>query len=335
MALVWWLLYAFIGDYEESRPANVMNEVVEQLENGDVAGVLANALIESNEFETDTERLTAYLGSLVNGHALRYSKKSGEYAENHPIYLLYADNTPIAKFTLSATGENSFGFTLWRLGRIYVGSDLSGKTVESYTITVPKGSTVAINGVVLEDKYITEDNIEFEPCKNIGSYVAKPLKTTYEVSGLMMEPQVSVTYDGKTLETTKDGGAYSAEYPADDELFASMEASIKALDHAYGEYIINKGALSAVTSNMIGNAADYMSDIPAVWAFLYGKEYTYEFRNEEISEFTKYSDDCFSCHIYYDLYVEWNTGNVTYDTSLTYTYVFYENRWVVADFTIG
>ena len=86
---------------------------------------------------------------------------------------------------------------------------------------------------------------------------------------------------------------------------------------------------------MVGYANEYISDIPAVWAFLYGKTYTYEFNNENISNFRKYSDDCFSCDVYYDLYVDWKDGNKTYNTSVTYTFVKTDGEWYVADFIIN
>lgn len=104
---------------------------------------------------------------------------------------------------------------------------------------------------------------------------------------------------------------------------------------SYGKYIINRGSLSTLSGYMLGYAKEYVSDIPAVWAFLYGKTYTYEFQNESITNFSKYSDNCFSCDVYYDLYVDYKTGNTTYNTSLTYTFVKTGGKWYVADFIIN
>ena len=43
------------------------------------------------------------------------------------------------------------------------------------------------------------------------------------------------------------------------------------------------------SSYMVGTAAEYVSDIPAIWAYLWGKSYTYQFNNESITNFRKYS----------------------------------------------
>ena len=46
---VWALLYSFIGDYEESRPSNVMDEVVKDMSLGKTEDVLRRAELAANE----------------------------------------------------------------------------------------------------------------------------------------------------------------------------------------------------------------------------------------------------------------------------------------------
>ncbi len=75
-------------------------------------------------------------------------------------------------------------------------------------------------------------------------------------------------------------------------------------------------------------------DIPAVWAYLYGKN-IYEFNNRIFPISESNSDNCFSCDVYYDLYVDWKDGNKTYNTSVTYTYVKTNGAWYVADFILN
>ena len=118
-------------------------------------------------------------------------------------------------------------------------------------------------------------------------------------------------------------------------MYKSMESRIYTIAEQYGAYIINRGSLSKLSSYMVGTAAEYVSDIPAIWAYLWGKSYTYQFNNESITNFRKYSDKCFSCDVYYDLYVDYKSGNTTYKTSLTYTFVKQNGTWMLADFLIN
>ena len=173
--------------------------------------------------------------------------------------------------------------------------------------------------------------------KHVSNYVTTPVNTVYTVSNLLVQPQISVQLNGVELTVNADtkNNTYTAVYPSDDKLLADQQNYIKTVAESYGKYIINRGSLSTLSGYMLGYAKEYVSDIPAVWAFLYGKTYTYEFQNESISNFSKYSDNCFSCDVYYDLYVDYGTGNTTYNTSLTYTFVKTGGKWYVADFIIN
>ena len=241
-----------------------MDEVVKDMSMGKTEDVLRRADLAANEFEQDTDRLISYVDSKIHGCSLSYSKKSGEYSENNPVYLLYADKTPVAKVTLKEAGKNAYKFSRWKRGQIYVGNDLpnSVKQDDAVSILVPAGSTVTVNGVTVNDSYIEENDVEFVPCKNIGDFVEKPVKTRYAIMGLMMEPEVKVVYNGNELETEKEGMEYTSSYPGDDELMQRMEPAIIELNHSYGKYIINKGKMAAVTSERVGFAKVYMSDIP-------------------------------------------------------------------------
>lgn len=123
----------------------------------------------------------------------------------------------------------------------------------------------------VSDNYIKQDDVEFSPCKHVASYVSEPLRTIYEVSGLIAKPEIKAEMSGNQLEITNKNNAYTIEYPQDEELLSQMKDDIMGIARNYGKYIINRGSLSSLTKRMVGYANEYMSDIPAVWAYLYGK----------------------------------------------------------------
>ncbi len=51
-----------------------------------------------------------------------------------------------------------------------------------------------------------EDDIEFEPCKHVSDYVNQPLRTTYEISGLIIQPDIKVHFNENdlTVEVSKE-----------------------------------------------------------------------------------------------------------------------------------
>lgn len=334
IAVVWIMLYSLMKDYEEGRPNVTMDKIIGQFTAENVENMLNESNVTFNEFENN-QRVAEYLKERLGNDTVSYKKKAGEYSEDTPVYVVYANETAIAKVTLAANGKNAHKFTKWKLGTISFDGYTDKNKKDTFTFTVPKNSVLQINGVTVSENYITEDDVAFDPCRHVSEYVTAPAQTVYTVTGLIAQPEVAVTYNGAALEVTEQDGSYSAGYPTDEQMLAEHQDNIMSIAKDYGRYIINRGSLAKLNTNMIGYARDYVSDIPAIWAFLYGMTYTYEFQNESITNFTKYSDDCFSCDIYYDLYVAWGNGDKTYNTSLTYTFVQTDGKWYVADFIIN
>lgn len=334
MVVCWIVLYGFIKDYEEGRPSSQMDKIISYFTADNVENLLNESSVKVNEFETN-EQIAGYLEGKLGNETVTYRKKSREYSESTPVYVVYAGDTPIAKVSLVQNGKNSHNFTKWKMGSVSFDDYSDKSNNNTITISAPSDSKVMVNGIEVGDSYIKESGQEFSPCKHVGDYVEKPLRTVYEISGLVAQPQVEAELSGVNLEIVNENNTYTAEYPSDDDMLAEMQDDITSIARNYGKYIINRGSLSSLTSRMVGYANEYISDIPAVWAFLYGKTYTYEFNNENISNFRKYSDDCFSCDVYYDLYVDWKDGNKTYNTSVTYTFVKTDGEWYVADFIIN
>ena len=334
--ITWFLLYGLLKDYEGGRPSSTMDKIISQFTVDNVEKLLDDSGVVYSEFESN-QIVADYLKNILTDKTATYKKKSGEYSEDNPVYVVYAGDTAIAKVTLSPNGKNGHNFTKWKIGGISFDGYADKKNSKVFTLNVPKGAQVTLNNVAVAASYITADDQQFDPCKHVADYVTAPVNTVYTVPGLLVQPQISVKLNGIELEVTQDAknNTYTAKYPSDGALLAEQQSYIMTIAECYGKYIINRGSLSTLSGYMLGYAKEYVSDIPAVWAFLYGKTYTYEFQNESITNFSKYSDNCFSCDVYYDLYVDYKTGNTTYNTSLTYTFVKTGGKWYVADFIIN
>ena len=323
----------YIKDYEEGMPSGAMDKIVNQFTPDGIGKLLSDNSVKVNEFETN-DTITSYFTDKLNDGTVSYKKKAGEYSEKTPVYVVYAGDTPIAKVELKSAGKNAHKFNKWTLGTVSFG-DFT-KNLAEVKITAPTGADVYINGVQVTDTYKTESEVKFAPCLHVSDYVTVPTNDVYDVGQLIAQPDITAKLNGKDLTVDYDKKTgYTIYYPSDDELYKSMESRIYTIAEQYGAYIINRGSLSKLSSYMVGTAAEYVSDIPAIWAYLWGKSYTYQFNNESITNFRKYSDKCFSCDVYYDLYVDYKTGNTTYKTSLTYTFVKQNGTWMLADFLIN
>lgn len=331
MLVLLFLLYGLLKDYEGGIPDNTMAEIARDFTPDRVETLIQKDTIEISEFES-TDYIVQYLKDALREQTVSYKRKSGEYTNNNPVYLVLAGEKPIAKVKLADNGLNGHKFQTWKLGEIIFDGfvDASGGA----EITAPSAAVVKINGVVVKDSYVTETDIVVSETRNVGEYTEVATSRKIKVDKLMTTPVVTAELDGKELEAVWVQNQCTFQYPKDDALLAEITDRALTVSESYGRYIINRGNLSQLQSHMVGNAKELVSDIPAIWAYLYGKTYTYEFRNESVTNLVKYSDTCVSCQIHYDLYVDWTAGNTNYDTNMVYTFVKIDGVWYLADFSI-
>lgn len=159
------LLYGLLKDYEAGRPANTMDKLVSHIEAGNVGKWIKDAGI-LGEFETE-DIVSDYFKDTFADKEVSYKKKAGEYTENNPVYILYADDKKIANVTLTEKKKNAHKFTEWKLASIDFNVDSKTKNTEhSVKITAPKNSEVTINGVNVSSDYITGE-ADVSLCKHV------------------------------------------------------------------------------------------------------------------------------------------------------------------------
>lgn len=334
---VWTLLYCFIKDYEQGLPASAMNNIIETINGNGLDTFLDEVTIDGGEFNSP-EVTRAYLKEKLALGEISYKKMNGQYSDDTPVYIIYQKETPIARLNLKSGGRNTFRFNLWKADSLMINEEVKNPDLTTLTVTVPTGSVVSINGVTLNDDQIEEKDIIFEPCTKVSDFVDPPTLLRYKISGVISSPApaVDVTYNDAVIACESDSSFnYTGSYPADETLLANMRETITNHAESYGKYLINRGSLATLKQFMIGDANVIISDIPAIWAYMTTHNFTYTFKNESVSNLVKYSDDCFSCDVYFDLYVDWTSGNKTYNTDITYTYVKKDGKWYIAEFRIN
>ena len=326
------LLYGVLKDYEKSMPNNAMSKIIKEFTPDNIEQILNDNSVKINEFET-VSSIADYFKLKMQDNELTYKRKSGEFTNTTPVYLVKAGDATIAKVTLTENGKNAHKFTEWKLDSISFDGFIDAEN--EITITAPSAAEVKLNGVKINDPYIIKKDIKFDLVKNVDAFIKAPTNVVYKVSGLMAQPKITASMNGAELAVTVDGKVCNVNYPTDAALFEAQKPNINALNEAFGKYLINRGTLDTLNKFLVGNAKKNMSNIEATWAFLYGKTYTYEFRNQSFSNMVKYSDNCFSCQTFYQLYVKWGEGEKTYDTSMTDTFVKINGSWYLADFSFN
>lgn len=337
MIATWVLLFCFIKDYEQGQPKHVMEDIVSNFTE-DSVGTLLGDDVATNEFESK-DMVVRYLAECGKSGDVTYRKKPRDYSETTPVYELIVNKKAIAKVTLAASKKNAFKFNVWAVGSVSIADYISGKEAAVYTVAVPTGSKVSVNGIEVKDSYISDEK-EFEPCKNIADYVnTTPTITEYEIKGLLFAPEVEVTYDGvKLINESKEDDTFNIVFgfPTDDSWASDNKEAVERVAQNYSLYIINKMDLATLTKDMTGKAKELVSDIPAIWAFKKGGVASFD--EIKISDCRKYSDTCYSVNVKFNMHVEWPNDSTVdpkdYPTNLTLCYVKSDGKWKVANFVV-
>lgn len=324
------LLFFFLKDYESSIPANKMDKILADMKTSKLESIIDDANIEYNEFE-DSAYISTKLKEKIGENELSYSKKLGEYSASNPVYTVSAGDEDLCTISLKKESKKSGFFRDWKLEDVTFAA-VAGS--DELNITVPTNSTVYLNGIEVSDSYKTSTGVEFEPCLNVSKYVTTPTEEVYTVTGLNLMPELTVDYEGYELEYEINDNNLTALYPSVDSMYETASANAMEVLECYGKYIINRGSLETLSSHMLGKAKTYVANIPAVWAFLVGKKFSYEFRDMATSNFRVYSSDCYSIDVSCVLYVNWGDGEKSYDTNYRYTFVNVNGSWKVADLSV-
>ncbi len=325
------VLHGLLKDFEESQPKSKMDEIVKQFTVENIDSLVKSSGSQISEFES-SEVISQYFKDKIGSNSITYKKKYGEYTSSAPVYVVYAGDTALAKVSLATNGTNSHNFTVWKQDKISFDGYVSANN--EVVITAPSKAEIMINGKPVGDSYKTGKEKAISACKNVKDFTEVPATVEYKVTGMLSTPTITAKLNNQDLVVTNEDGKCTVAYPTDDSLLAEQKELITKIGREYGKFIINRGSVTNLQSYMVGNAKEVVGNIEAIWAFLYGKTYTYEFKNESVTNLIKYSDDCFSCDVYFDLFVEWNNGNKTYSTNMTYAFVKIDGKWMLADFSI-
>lgn len=326
---VWGLLI----DYEAGLAETTADRIVTDFSAENISKMIDIAEVSVSEFE-NKNTLAAYYKDMLMDKTITYRRKGGEYTANHPVYYVMADDKPYAEFSLKQTGENPHGFPVWELEKVVFSEDVvEDKEIK---IKVPARAEVYLNGILAErDRYISSEE-EIVLAKNIAEYVKTvPAYDYYVFEGLIGEPRVELA-NCEAMDGVETDGILFYDYASAEELIQENDELLRRISKNYGGYLVNRVSFGTMSSDLTGIAKERLSDIPAIWAYLYGEEYTYEISDWSAANGRKYGEDCFSCDLEFTLNVNYRvTRNISYETKLSCMFVRENGKWVLADFVMG
>jgi len=83
----------------------------------------------------------------------------------------------------------------------------------TYTLTVPTGAVVSVNGIALTEKEIVASALPYKYSQIESDLSDLPTAVSYSVSGLFGKPSAKAVLEDTELTFTEEGSVYTASYP--------------------------------------------------------------------------------------------------------------------------
>ena len=215
----------FIEAYELSRPKNTIKAYVDQLTAQQASDGSDDLYATIDQNLQSREQFDQVIQDSLQG-TWNYAKKSSESTETRQVFVLRSGRTPVGEFSIAAGNEDSYGFRRWTVdNRSFDFSHLMGQPV---SVTVPSDFRVTVNGNLLDERYITADNVEYEALDGFYGDYKLPYKVTYTAEGFLGEAQLEVSdSNGNPVEITEETDWNNFLPTCDSEQTAAIEAFAK------------------------------------------------------------------------------------------------------------
>ncbi len=284
-----------LAEYEGAQVKYVAADILdEHLVAGDGEKLAAFFADSFSEYETK-EHIAAYLAELTRGKELSLQTMSSGL-DSAVQYAVKCDGKKFAAFSLKKSGEKTaHGIDLYTLDA----AQLNPKLLTSFSIQIPKGYSLTVNGRAADAKYCLGDDVTTPSEDFMPEGVHGILYTTYTFDRLCAAPDFAVqSGDGRdsTVRFDDEKAMYTADILYDDALAAQYGDYAKAAAMAYATYMQNDASFAQIKKYFDPSSAIYknLRTSATMWVIDHN---SYEFRDVTASEFYAYSDDVFSCRV--------------------------------------
>lgn len=329
-----------LNTYESCQPEYFVEDVVAQIEALEIDEYM-DFQKSASRFEDMEVYKDDYI-SKITGKDITYEKAAGSYDATAPVYKLYIDGEHIATLTLKQLSSEPLMFILakqeWAVESIEPVYDIHN---EGVTIKVPDTFKVYVNDVLLEESELTGNSWTIDSFEYASEYVTVPKIVEYKVEGLFEKPEVKIYNNYNEL----------VEIPQNEDLIEVTEFAVGQMDAELEEFALTnaknysnffsrdiEGCRNSVEpiSYMFPEGSYYLElaenyRINDMW--MYSAHQTPVFSNEKVSEYVQYTEDFFSCDVYFEKQMTLTlNGESRMDiTNSTYYYVKIDGNWVIAD----
>ena len=295
LAIALHIVRIYLADYESTQPQHEAQRVFDTYyATGDYSALIEASFISVSPLETKDSALN-YLRQVTKDKSITYTRITTGL-DSDIKYIVKADDLKFSSFTLTESNKKSEkGFTMYIPSsfEVYIAG------TESVKVTAPLSYTVYINGVPLDETYLTGSKKEDISCQHMPVGVDGIIFAEYRADSLYFKPEdvKILSADGRECPLNQDeNGNYSTGILYDNNLQAEYSEYVISAAQALAAYMQNDGKFSAI-SGYLDPESELYTNIRTSETYFVISHSSYSFEDVRSSEFCRYDDNTFSCRI--------------------------------------
>lgn len=299
--------------------------------------------VSCNDYEEVKDYVTE-LGSRLAGSEITYYKTTEDFSSGKVTYSAYIDDSRFADIVLRPNGSRTrlkfLTIVDWSPESMTIYRDADTYDIE---ITMPENCTASVNGKEIGSDLITTSE-PVEALSYCSEYTEIPDVVTVALYGFYDPAEVVVTDDsGNVLDISEtcDEATGDMEYKCDfpsPEMPSDLKEQVLEMAEKYSLFFTRDlpGATASIDPirDLFPEGSDYLvlaetyrrQDMEIIVAHT-GTEFT----DEEVTDYTVYTDKCFSCRIAFTKTMQMGNKTVTDNTDSVYYFVNIDGEWKIAD----
>ncbi len=337
-------VYECLIRYEAAQPEHVVEGLIDQIRRDGVDSVFP-AGSPPTRFETE-DFIAAYQEERIQGKTLSWRQDKSSYNVTSPVYQIYADEELLGVVSLREVSSEPLMFILSLSEWAVDSAELAAaEGQESITVTVPEGCSVLLNDVPMGVKELT-GNVQIPgQFRYAQDYVAVPKLVEYQVMGLLEKPSVKVLdASGKPVEyeeVSKEGHtAITADsFPVsemDGQLASQVLENAERYTNFFSADLPGCRASTKPIADMFPEDSYYLTLAETyrredMW--MYNEHGTPSFTDESVTNYIRYSEELFSCEVFFEKHIPLTKGNSTRidTTHMCCIYGYLDGAWKILD----
>ena len=332
------LIYTYnsMKKYESKQPDVVMDELIAQLESGDISSVEISA---GNKFENVSEFTDDFI-SLVKGKELNYEMKMTSY--DAMTYNVISGDNVVANVNLKADNHKGMFAILticdWEIESV---DAKFAKGENEVNITMPSDYTAFVNDVQLGMDEQDGELKSVEGLDFVSQYTNIPQYVTYKVEGLSKTPAVKILdrsgaeVDLSSFEDLSDININYAESEMPQELKDYVSQAAKDYSNFFSKDLPGCSQSTAGIDKYFPTGSTYVAlaenyRLHDMW--MYSAHNGTEFIDFKVDDYIVYSDTLFSCTVSFTKRMVLNLNNEERKehNDQIYYYVNIDGKWLIA-----